>query len=218
MALVDSPSHAHTRIDDARPRQTVGPNDVRDRSEGWRMQARRVFSSFLVAGVCAALSSGSAALGHSQSMDFTVVERATTDAVIDVGEPGDTIGDMLAFGNDLFDEANVEVVGRDQGQCFRSDPGLSWECTWTNILADGSITVQGPFYDDLRDVDLAITGGTGAYAAASGTMTLHARDELAAELDFVFHVSPAASMGSMHPDDDGGPGDTDESTGDDSDS
>jgi hypothetical protein len=43
-----------------------------------------------------------------------------------------------------------------------------WECTWTAILASGSITVQGPFYDDLRDSQLAITGGTGAYANPAG--------------------------------------------------
>jgi hypothetical protein len=30
--------------------------------------------------------------------ELAVVERATTDVVIDVGETGDTLGDMLAFG------------------------------------------------------------------------------------------------------------------------
>ena len=59
----------------------------------------------------------------SKGTEVTVVERATTDAVIDVGETGDTIGDMLAFGNDLYDAENSAVVGRDQGQCFRNNPG-----------------------------------------------------------------------------------------------
>jgi hypothetical protein len=147
-------------------------------------------SAFLVAGMAAALTTAGTVLAKGEAMTFTVVERATTDVVIDVGEPGDTIGDMLAFGNDLYDEGNATVVGRDQGQCFRSNPGLSWECVWTNILADGSITVEGPFYDDLQDVELAITGGTGAYAGASGSMTLHARDELGSELDFTFNLLP----------------------------
>jgi hypothetical protein len=48
--------------------------------------------------------------------------------------------------------------------------------------------VQGPFYDDLRDSQLSITGGTGAYANARGEMTLHARDELGTEFDFVYHI------------------------------
>jgi hypothetical protein len=129
----------------------------------------------------------------AKDFEIAVVEHATTDAVIDVGEAGDTIGDMLAFGNDLYDAEDATVVGRDQGQCFRSNPGMSWECVWTNILDDGSITVQGPFYDDLRDVELAVTGGTGAYAGAGGTMTLHSRDEAGTLLDFVFHLSTPAA-------------------------
>jgi hypothetical protein len=145
--------------------------------------SRLAFASTVV--VVAALSAPVLA----RDVELAVVERATTDVVIDVGEAGDTIGDMLAFGNDLYDAENSAAVGRDQGQCFRSNPGLSWECVWTNILDDGSITVQGPFYDDLRDVELAVTGGTGAYADVSGTMTLHARDEAGTELDFTFHLT-----------------------------
>ena len=151
------------------------------------MQAGRTASKILVLGAAATLMTGGLAQAHD-GMDIAVVERAATDTVIDLGETGDSIGDMLAFGNDLYDADNASVVGRDQGQCFRSNPGMAWECVWTNILEDGSITVEGPFYDDLRDVDLAITGGTGGYAGSSGVMTLHARDELGTELDFVFHV------------------------------
>jgi allene oxide cyclase len=66
-----------------------------------------------------------------------VVEHAATDLVIDLGDTGDSLGDQLVFGNDLYDAANTAVVGRDQGNCFRTNPGVSWECTWTNILADG---------------------------------------------------------------------------------
>jgi len=119
---------------------------------------------------------------------FTVVERATTDAVIDLGDAGDSVGDLLAFGNDVYDAANNTVVGRDEGGCTRTNPGLAWECTWTTILSGGSITVQGPFYDDLRDSWLAITGGTGKYANARGQMTLHARNALGTEFDFIFRV------------------------------
>lgn len=175
------------------------------------MQARRTVALALSAGVGAVLMAGGAVMADSESMEFTLVERATTDVVIDIGEPGDTLGDMLAFGNDLYDADNANVVGRDQGQCFRTNPGLSWECTFTNILEDGSITVQGPFYDDLRDVDMAITGGTGAYTGASGTMILHARDELGTELEFIFHVS--GDDDSDHGDDD----DSDDDASDDSD-
>ena len=117
-----------------------------------------------------------------------VVERATTDTVIDLGSAGDSLGDLLVFGNNIYNRANTTVVGRDQGSCVRTNPGSSWECTWTTILAKGSITVEGPFYDDLRDSLFAITGGTGRYQNARGQMKLHSRDAVGSELDFVFHV------------------------------
>ena len=67
---------------------------------------------------------------------------------------------------------------------MRTNPGISWECSWTTILAGGAITVQGPFYDDLRDTQFSVTGGTGKYRNARGSMLLHARDALGTELDF----------------------------------
>lgn len=95
----------------------------------------------------------------------------------------------MTFGNDIYDASNDHVVGRDQGVCFRTNPGLAWECTYTTILADGALTVQGPFYDDLRDSELSITGGTGRFWNARGELTLHARNSLGTELDFVFHIA-----------------------------
>lgn len=119
---------------------------------------------------------------------FTVVERAETDTVIDLGTPGDGMGDQLVFGNPVFDRTNTKATGRDEGVCFRTNPGLSWECTWTTILDHGSLTVQGPFYDDGRDSKLAITGGTGIYRNARGQMTLHSRNQAGTEFDFIFRV------------------------------
>jgi allene oxide cyclase len=119
---------------------------------------------------------------------FTVVERAETDIVIDLGAPGDSLGDQLPFGNPIFDKTNTTQVGRDEGYCVRTNPGLSWECTWTTILDHGTLTVQGPFYDDGRDSKLAITGGTGIYRNARGQMTLHFRNPAGTEFDFIFRV------------------------------
>ena len=74
-----------------------------------------------------------------------VVERATTDLVIDTGPTGDSSGDLLTFANDLYDETNVDKVGRDQGSCIRINTTEgSWECTWINFLKGGAITVEGP--------------------------------------------------------------------------
>lgn len=116
-----------------------------------------------------------------------VVERAQTDKVFDLGEPGDSIGDQLAFGNPIYDPANQTRLGDDQGSCVRTVVGKAWECTWTLILPEGQITVEGPFYDAADSV-LAITGGTGSYRGARGQMTLHARNAQKTEFDFTYEL------------------------------
>jgi hypothetical protein len=151
--------------------------------------ARRLIIVLAVLGALSLTFGGvvvSASTGAGKTI--AVVERATTDTVVDLGAPGDSLGDLLVFGNDIYDAANAQVVGRDQGSCVRTNPGVAWECSWTTILAGGSITVQGPFYDDLRDSQFSITGGTGRYRNARGSMLLHSRDAVGSELDFIFRI------------------------------
>ncbi|TMG24024.1 MAG: Allene oxide cyclase [Chloroflexi bacterium] len=129
-----------------------------------------------------------AADGPGGGHRLTVVERAETDTVVDLGATGDSIGDLLAFGNPIYDASNTHQVGRDQGSCIRTNPGVSWECTWTTIVPGGSLTVEGPFNDNGSDTQLAITGGTGTYRNARGQMTLHARNAQGSEYDFRFQT------------------------------
>ena len=85
------------------------------------MQVRRMVSSVLTAGMVAAFMTGGAVLADDGAMELTVVERATTDAIIDVGEPGDTIGDLLAFGSTT-------------GNLYASDDrGDSWHTVGNNF-------------------------------------------------------------------------------------
>jgi hypothetical protein len=65
--------------------------------------------------------------------------------------------------------------------------GKSWECFWTLILKDGQITVEGPFYDAADSV-MVVTGGSGKYAGAKGSMKLHARDAKSTSYDFVYDL------------------------------
>jgi allene oxide cyclase len=119
---------------------------------------------------------------------IVVTEHATTDATTDTGATGDSAGDVLTFANDLFDQADATKVGTDQGYCIRVVAGASYECTWTAFLPGGQLVVSGPFYDT-KDSTLAITGGTGVYARARGTMDLHALDG-GAKYAFTYHVTP----------------------------
>ncbi|MGH6892367.1 MAG: allene oxide cyclase family protein [Dongiaceae bacterium] len=116
-----------------------------------------------------------------------LVERATTDAVTDLGAKDDSAGDLLTFANEVYDETNTKLVGSDNGWCIRVVAGKSWECFWTMTLGDGQITVEGPFLD-AGDSVLAITGGTGKYAKSRGEMKLHARNAEGSEYDFVYNL------------------------------
>ena len=118
---------------------------------------------------------------------LAVVEHATTDTVVDLTTNGDSTGDLLTFHNELFDAGNENVVGTDQGECVRIEVGVSWECRWINFLEGGSITVEGPFFDEGPSA-MAITGGTGAYRGARGSMRLVSRDAAGTEFDFVFRI------------------------------
>ena len=118
---------------------------------------------------------------------LAVVEHATTDTVVDLTTNGDSTGDLLTFHNELFDAGNENVVGTDQGECVRIEVGVSWECRWINFLEGGSITVEGPFFDEGPSA-MAITGGTGVYRGARGSMRLVSRDAAGTEFDFVFHL------------------------------
>ena len=116
-----------------------------------------------------------------------VVERALTDTTIDLGTKGDSVGDLLTFANPIYDAANKTKLGSDQGYCVRVVVGKSWECFWTLLLADGEITVEGPFYDT-GDSVMVVTGGTGKYAGAKGAMKLHSRDAKSTSYDFLYEL------------------------------
>jgi allene oxide cyclase len=118
---------------------------------------------------------------------ISVVEHAVSDAVTDVGESDDSPGDLLTFANPVFDNGNDHRVGHDEGSCIRTSTSRGiWDCDFTTFLDDGQIRVAGPFYDT-RDSVLAVTGGTGQYKTAHGTMALLHRDD-PAEFGFVFHL------------------------------
>ena len=152
-----------------------------------------VAATVLVAGGGAVAAIGSIA-GSSSAQPATqikVVEHAVTDKVIDIGKKGDSSGDVLTFHNKVYDSTDTTQAGTDQGMCVRESPKKgSWECWWTTKLADGQITVEGPFNDNLDSV-VAVTGGTGTYASASGSMDLHCfvgKDDVP-RCDFTFNLT-----------------------------
>jgi allene oxide cyclase len=149
-------------------------------------QERGTFMNKLIriaAGALAAL----AAVPALAAEKIQLVEHADTDATLDLGVKGDSVGDLLTFANPVYDAANKTQVGSDQGYCVRVIAGKSWECFWTLRLKEGQITIEGPFYD-AGDSVMAVTGGTGKYAGAKGSMKLHSRDAKGSSYDLTYEL------------------------------
>src|SRR5262249_10720750 len=85
----------------------------------------------------------------SQTSSLRFIEHATTDTVRHIGpaDQTDSAGDVLVFNNEVFARDNNTKVGTDSGTCVRTAVGDAWECIWTLALKDGSLTVEGPFFD-----------------------------------------------------------------------
>jgi allene oxide cyclase len=134
-------------------------------------------------------SSATAASSGQDPVTLHVIEHANTDTLQHIGPKNekDSIGDVLGFANPLFNAQNKKQVGSDNGMCIRTAVGKAFECIWTAKLSGGQLTVEGPFYD-AKDSVLAITGGTGKYDQASGSMKLHARNAQGTAYDFVYSI------------------------------
>lgn len=129
------------------------------------------------------IPAGPAAAGEQ----IKVVERPVGETTVDLTAKGDSVGDMLVFANGVFDADNKNSVGSDQGYCVRTVVGKSWECFMTVTLKTGQMTLEGPF-SDAGDSLLAVTGGTGKYAGAKGSMKLHPRDATPTAYDFTYQL------------------------------
>jgi allene oxide cyclase len=151
--------------------------------------------SIVVAGLLVAGGAGMVSIVASPATagtTLTVIEHAITDHVTDVGRPGLSPGDLLTFHNPIYDSTNTTRVGRDEGSCIRitrtiGNKHSGWECTWTTFVENGasSITVESPFYDTGLGTG-AVTGGTGTYVGASGSLDLSCTQT---ECTFTFNLS-----------------------------
>jgi hypothetical protein len=94
--------------------------------------------------------------------------RNETARLVDTGDAGDSVGDILVFDQPLLDE-NARSVGRNSGTCTRTRVAHSFQCQWTLTLEHGSIQVAGREFDQGTSL-LSIVGGTGRYAGITGDM------------------------------------------------
>ena len=94
--------------------------------------------------------------------------RVQKAQVVDIGESGDSLGDMFVFDQPLLDQ-HSNNIGTNSGVCVRTRVGHSLQCQWTLSLKNGNIQVAGREFDQGAS-DIVIVGGTGAYLGISGYM------------------------------------------------
>jgi len=87
---------------------------------------------------------------------------------VDLGQAGDSPGDMFVFDQPLLNEAG-QNIGSNSGFCVRTLPGQFNECQWTLTMADGTITVAGREADSGTSY-IPVVGGSGAYVGVRGVL------------------------------------------------
>ncbi|TDB78369.1 hypothetical protein E1165_01270 [Micromonospora sp. KC723] len=92
-------------------------------------------------------------------------------AALDLGPAGMSLGDMDVYsGNAIRDGRKV---GRGGGSCQAIHIGgknITMQCLITMELERGSVTMQSLWARGANPLDMAVTGGTGAYRNARGTV------------------------------------------------
>jgi len=112
---------------------------------------------------------------HDRTL-ITIADARTGPAtLVDLGEPGDSAGDMVVFDQPLLDSEGA-VIGVNSGVCIRTRVGHSYQCQWTLKLDDGTIQVAGRESDQGASA-ISIVGGTGAYAHVCGEMISTKNDD-----------------------------------------
>ena len=136
----------------------------------------RSFRWVAIGTVVLAFTAASASAGDLDGKDFVVIETAGHHYLDDVGRQGYSLGDSDTFIQPL--KRGESRVGREDGRCDvtqRIKQKVNFHCVETFTFGTrGQITAQGNLILDFskRSAEnvLAITGGTGAYDGASGSV------------------------------------------------
>jgi hypothetical protein len=129
-------------------------------------------SPILLAGLCALVLTPAAAAAKNHERTITIKARSQIDRVqlVDNAPAGDSAGDVLVFTEKLFD-SHGKQIGSDAAVCTRLFDATS-VCTGIYKLRGGQVMVQLLQPGPTGTYDQAITGGTGRFAGARGTVTV----------------------------------------------
>ena len=132
--------------------------------------------SLVVVGVAAGAFVATSANGQTVLHVVTGPEEELKVAFRDARGDGLRLGDRIAARGPLVDETQTNDVGTVYFHCvvhkriLDPDHGL-WNCNYVLELADGDLMLQGLDPRGPGVYEVAVLGGTGAYANATGDAT-----------------------------------------------
>ena len=132
--------------------------------------SRRIYAGIAVIAALGAVAVTTAASGRPSPATITLHARSQLEHVnfVDNSPKGTSAGDVLVFTERLVDAAGRQI-GSDAATCTTLFDARSL-CTGTYILRGGQIMVQLVQPGPTGVYTQAITGGTGRFARATGTV------------------------------------------------
>ena len=141
------------------------------------MLARLAATGTVLGLITVATASVGPATGHGDGHDghhghiVRVLSTNTEEAFVDVGEPDFSLGDEFVFTSKLTKHGTA--VGHTGVVCtVTSVEREEFQCVATAWFAKGQIAVQGLIAGEPERFPLAITGGTGVFEGADGTLVV----------------------------------------------
>ena len=135
----------------------------------------------LAAGACALVLAGVGSAQSATTLTFKELTKGSTFVFVDnapasktKGEPAASAGDVIVFTNPLVD-ATGKRIGRLYIHCTavvaaRLAAKAPYACEGVVVLGGGTLSIQAFLAHAGATVHGAVTGGTGTYANARGTL------------------------------------------------
>lgn len=141
-------------------------------------RAKAVFMKFVAvpliifaAGGCSADPSETETQSGDQAEVLELKVENDQYAALDLNQAGVSLGDMDVYSGNAIKDGRK--VGRGGGSCqvTHVDGGnITMQCFITMELEHGSVTMQSLWTRGASPLDMAVTGGTGVYRNARGTV------------------------------------------------
>jgi hypothetical protein len=129
-----------------------------------------------IAAAAVALPAHGQGTAGARTLTYTSTQKKRDTNAVDLKPKGQSVGDRFTFSSTLHQGG--KTAGRIEADCVAVDrtfQGL--QCSIVALLPDGRMTLQGvglnksvPGVGEVAE-QYVITGGTGAYSGATGTMS-----------------------------------------------